>query len=499
MRSVPEAAESSPPAAPGRAAAGRSAARSRGSWYRLPVDRPDPAVTARWAPSRAWLIVAGAAAVLLILSIYQINARAFWYDEAVSVTLVRLPFDELLRIVAGDEANGALYYLLLAGWRLLGDGEARVRALSVLCVVATIPLLYLIGRRHVGVAGAVAGCVLFAVNPFVIEYAQEARMYALAMLVVSAAILAWSFATETDRRRWWAAYAILAAASLYTHFFAGFVVVGLGMTWLAGLVPRTRRSVLAQAAVVLAGVPIAVFMAGSGVSHVTWVEPFSEATVSRVLGGVGGGLAPLAVLLDLAAVAGIATRDTARIRRIAPLAASWLAPLVIGIAISLWASLLVPRYFIVSVPPLMLLAGAGVVRVGGFVGGERLGMPIATAIIVVAVLLGAGPLADRYGQPRTAWRDAATWVSRNARPGDRIVYDVERAHIPFGLYLKRTGGTPPTDASLDDLRASTGRSWLVLYTLGKRQEDDLHASLPGYRVVESKLFEDVRVQLVERP
>ena len=48
-----------------------------------------------------WLIIAAAAGVLLVLSIYQIKARVFWYDEAVSVTLVKLPFDQFLGTVAG--------------------------------------------------------------------------------------------------------------------------------------------------------------------------------------------------------------------------------------------------------------------------------------------------------------------------------------------------------------------------------------------------------------
>ena len=443
-------------------------------------------------------MVGGAVAVLLVLSIYQIKAKAFWYDEAVSVTLVRLPLDQFLASVSGDEANGSLYYVFLLGWHLLGDSEARVRALSVLCVAGTVPLLYLIGRRHLGAASAVVGCVLFATSPFAIEYAQEARMYGLAMFMASAVVLSWSFATETDRVRWWVAYAAFAAASLYTHFFCGFVVLGLGITWLVGMVPRTRASIASQAVIVLAAIPIGIFVFGSGVSHVTWIDPFSIAGVLDVIGKFGGGLPALVILLYVCAIAAIPGGGVDHARRIAPVVAWGLAPLVVGIAVSLWASLLVPRYFIVALPAITLLAGAGIVRIGGLLGGSRWRLPIVTAAIITAVALSALPLANWYGQSRTGWRDAATWVSRTAREGDSIAYYIDQGRIPFGLYLKRNHDYP-VDASLDELRVSTGRSWLVLSAIGKQQFDELHASLPGYRVVESKVFEDIRVQLVERP
>ena len=453
----------------------------------------------RLRPTRDRLIVGAAMLVLLILSVHQIKAKAFWYDEAVSLANVRLPFDRFVANIAGDEVNGALYWILLAFWRLLGEGEARVRFLSVLCVVATVPLLYVIGRRHVGSAGALAGCVLFAVDPFVIEYAQEARMYALAMLVSSAAVLSWSFATETDRRRWWVAYAVLATASLYTHFFCGFVVLGMGITWLLGLVPRTRRSVIAQAAIVLAGVPLALFVLGTGAGRLSWIEPLGETGVSAVLGKFGAGQVALAALLYGCAIAAIPARGAAQVERVAPVVAWWLTPLVAGLMLSMSTSLLVPRYFIVSLPPMMLLAGAGAVRIGGLLGRRRWGLPIATAIVSVAILLGLGPLGDWYGQTRTGWRDAAAWVSRTAQPGDRIAYHLERGQIPFANYLRRHDRAWPREASLEDLRMAPGRSWIVLYAIGNQQYDALRDSLPGYRVVASKKFEDIRVQLLERP
>jgi mannosyltransferase len=450
-----------------------------------------------------WLLVAGTVAALLALAVYQIKAKPFWYDEAMSITFARLPFDRFVALMTGDEANSALYYVILKGWRMLGEGEARIRFLSVLLAIATIPILYLVGRRHVGRTSASAGCVLFAISPFVIAYAQEARAYAFAMLAASALVLAWSMATETGQRRWWVAYALLGSASLYVHFFCGFVVLALGLTWLLGLVPRSRDSVLAQAAIAAAAVPIAVFVANSGLTQVSWIKPFSEAGVAAVLGAVGGGTQALSFLLYGAAIVAIPTRDPVRIRRIAPIVAWWLTPVAAGLGLSLWHSLLEPRYFIVALPPLLLLAGAGFARAGGWVA-RAIGRPTRAALVAVvpvglAILLAVGPVDAVYTATTGDWRAAADWVARTAEPGDRIVYYVDRGRYPFGIYLERYTRGWPVDATVDEVRASTGRTWLVFHLTSDYQQRLFRESLPGYRVVESKVFNGLRVQLLERP
>jgi mannosyltransferase len=446
----------------------------------------------------AWVAVGVAVAVVVLLSLHAITVKSFWYDEAMSLVFARMAPDQLAATLIGREANGTFYYLVLSAWRLLGEGEARVRALSVLCTAATIPLLYLVGRRHVGSTGSALGCVLFAINPFVIEYAQEARMYAMSMLLVTGATLAWSFATCTDRTRWWIAYAVLAIAAVYTHFFCGFVILGLGLIWLLGLVPRTRRGLVAHAVIGLGGLPLVVFIANSGARQVAWIGPINQVGIGHVLGAVGGGSLLLSVALYAAALVAIPGRDPARARRIAPMVAWWLTPLVAGIAISIVIPLLEARYFIVALPGFLLLAGAGFTRIGSAIAGARGVAPGAAVGLALVGVLSVGPLTAWYDSPRWDWRGAASWVARMAEPGDRVTYVPINAREPFRLYLDRaTGATPTSEATLDDLRATSGRAWLVLYLIRNVRWDGVEATLPGYRVVESKFFQGVRVQLIE--
>jgi uncharacterized membrane protein len=383
-------------------------------------------------------------------------------------------------------------------WRLLGEGEARVRFLSVIFMAATVPLLYLVGRRHVGPVASGLAVVLFAINPFVIQYAQEARMYGLAMLLVTAAVLAWSHATETDERRWWLAYGVAAAAAVYAHFFAGFVLLGLGITWLLGFAPRTRRSVITQAVIVVTLVPIAVFVGASGAVQVAWITPLTDRALSVVLGSVASGSPALAILLYGAATVGLGTAGRDGIRRVAPVAAWWLTPFAIGIAISLIRSVLEGRYFLVALPGLLLLAAAGIVRLGAAVRGERTALAASGLAVGVVALLATAPIAAWYVQPRWDWRAAAEWVARTSQDGDRIAYIEADGSVPMSHYLRRDTDSPPDEVTIDQLRASTGRAWLVLYLLRGSHYDGLEATLPGYHVVQSKLFDGVRVQLIER-
>ncbi len=167
---------------------------------------------------------------------------------------------------------------------------------------------------------------------------------------------------------------------------------------------------------------------------------------------------------------------------------------------SLYRSLLEGRYFIVALPAVLLLAGAGLVRIASLIpNGRARSAAVATCLVVVVALV-ATPLSSLYATERWDWRGAAAWVARTARPGDRITYIDIDGRSPFRFYLDRVAPTAVADASVDEVRAASGRTWLVLYLhRGGAPYDGLDATFPGYDVVESKNFRGVRVQLIERP
>ena len=102
-----------------------------------------------FASWRVGLILAAIVAVAAGLRGYQLGRLSFWYDEVVTMRLARAGspsalIDRLFRI---DATRAPLHPMLLEGWiGVFGASEAAARALSVLCGVATVLLVFDIGR-----------------------------------------------------------------------------------------------------------------------------------------------------------------------------------------------------------------------------------------------------------------------------------------------------------------------------------------------------------------
>jgi hypothetical protein len=90
-----------------------------------------------------------------------------------------------------DGGNMALYYLVL---RLVvdvsGPNVAVERLPSLVCGTATIPVVFLLGRRLVGQRTGTVAAAVFAVSLPLTFWEQTARAYAMAMFFVSVSMLA---------------------------------------------------------------------------------------------------------------------------------------------------------------------------------------------------------------------------------------------------------------------------------------------------------------------
>jgi mannosyltransferase len=126
-----------------------------------------------------------ACTLVAALATYHLGAESLWVDEAVSVFVAWKDWPDLWSYVVGQEPNFGLYYLLLHAWIMLGDSEWALRTLSVVAVVATVPVLFLLGEQLFGRPVAFLASVLFGINAFVVAYAQEARPYALALFLTT--------------------------------------------------------------------------------------------------------------------------------------------------------------------------------------------------------------------------------------------------------------------------------------------------------------------------
>jgi len=200
-----------------------------------------------------------------------------------------------------NDTNPPLYFVLLKSWMAaFGSSLLAMRLFSALC-----------GSGAVGVLGAFAGrcsasrsairwtLALAAFNPVDLHYAQQARGYALATLLLSLALWSFMVAIRSNRRGAWLAHGTILALTPYTHALLAAACAAFPIAALLMKLPRRTLRVMAltYALAALAALP-AVFLIlhqehSSG--GLAWIRPYWLATppllaIPRSLGllGLGG-------------------------------------------------------------------------------------------------------------------------------------------------------------------------------------------------------------------
>ncbi|MBM9468008.1 glycosyltransferase family 39 protein [Nakamurella leprariae] len=459
---------------------------------RIP-GRPDGGRHGRGARARGALVVAVVLVVALGVAVRTFSRSALWLDETLSVNIARLPLPELFDALRQD-GSPPLYYLLLHGWMaVFGTTDGSVRLLSSLFSVASLPVAYHVGRRFAGPRCGWAALVLVAVNPFLVRYATETRMYALVALLTL--LFAWAAlrVAHSPTAGRWVLVSLLGGIMLLTNYWTAFTLAAAGLWVVAEAIRRRRPRLIGQLA--LAGVgSLVVFSPWLGgflfqLEHTgtPWADRTNWTAFPDTLrdwgggqGWVAGGMSLVVLALVVLAFVPWRRRDDGpelRTVSIALLVGSFGA-LLIGVVIS-WAihSGYAIRYTSAMVVPALLLAAVGAARLSGRL---RLG-----ALVVVG-LLGLGmsvplPFAD----DRTQGRDTAELIAAGAGPGDLVLFcpdqiapDVNR-YLPADLdqavyptlgppervdwvdYTERNESASVVDIAVAASQRATGRIWLV--------------------------------------
>ena len=386
------------------------------------------------AARAAW--AAAALAVVAGVVLRFVATSDLWLDEALTVTIARLPVREIGPALRLD-GHPPLYYVLLHGWTAaFGTSDLAVRSLSGVFAVAALPLMWAAGRRLGGRSTAALATLLLATSPFAVRYATEARMYSLVTLLALALGLAVARALERATPRRLAEVALCTAALLLTHYWglylvAATVAVAVGLGWRR---PEQRAAAGRVAIAVMLGslafVPwLPTFAWQARHTGTPWgrsVDP-AKAVMDTVIdfgGGkwVGGRLlGPLLVLLVLLALFARAIdryRLEVDLRTVAgarPEAAIAAVTLSLGIAAAVAASSAFQPRYTAGILPFALLAAA--------IGIERLPHPrLQQATVVAVCLLGLAGAVRVDIEPRTQAGTVAAAVRRGAEPGDVIAY-----------------------------------------------------------------------------
>ncbi len=167
-----------------------------------------------------WLIIV----LAFILRLINLN-QSLWFDEAINV--VAAGFSDFWWFVArysiGDFHPPGWFAILWVWGHIFGFSEISVRLPSVFFGVATVWLIYLLGKelfnRKVGLLAA----LFLAIAPLHIYYSQEARMYVFSTFAVT---LSFYFLHRLTINRKWSeiGYIVSIVLVLYSDYLPILVI-----------------------------------------------------------------------------------------------------------------------------------------------------------------------------------------------------------------------------------------------------------------------------------
>jgi mannosyltransferase len=388
-----------------------------------------------------WLVVALLITAAALLRFHALGQKSIWIDEGVSIEIARLDWYNFLRILWRHEANMALHTLLLRFWLLFGESETWIRTLSVLPALATIPAIYVLGRKLFDDRVGLMAGFLLAINAFHVRYSQEARSYSLfAFLCVISCIYFLKYLADpssANRKM----HVLTSVLAVYTHFFAGFLVMA---QWLSlKLLPPTEvapsfKKSWRQFAISVA--PLIIFVATTGVGVLRWIprpDRTSLYIVAIFLTG-GGGIKLLWLYVAACLVALLPILHGLFRRRKLDLP-SWryifltiwlIFPIAAAFLISQWKPCFLARYFIFVLPALALLTASGIARLRWrwLMGAALL---LFGAWSLPAVNLGYRKDIDVV---REDFRSATTYMLANTEPGDAVLFYQPIGRMPYEYY-----------------------------------------------------------------
>lgn len=203
-----------------------------------------------------WLAVAGLTVLALILRLHHFLEPLNGDEISTAYIVDGNSLGGVLSDLSSDkEISPPLYFLLAWASTKLGSAPELIRLPSLIAGVASIPLVFLVGRKAVSSAAGLLAAAVMTLMPFMIFYSADGRTYALAIALLLGSTLAMLHAAESGRTRTWVLYGVLTALAMYTHYTAAFVLAAQ-LAWLLLFHPEARKpALLANAGAVVLFLP----------------------------------------------------------------------------------------------------------------------------------------------------------------------------------------------------------------------------------------------------
>lgn len=158
-----------------------------------------------------------------------------WVDEASTLYATQNGLAVAFQTAAAEQKQAPLYFWILSLWRHIDGSIFFARLFSIICSVAAIVAFYGLAKRLFQPKTAMVITAFIALHPFLFWASTEIRVYS--MVVMLSIILIRLFyeafwvgepGSQTTASKVW--FLAVVVVSLYTNYYLGFVIAGLGIS-----------------------------------------------------------------------------------------------------------------------------------------------------------------------------------------------------------------------------------------------------------------------------
>jgi len=464
--------------------------------------------------------------VALVLNLYRSGDPSLWFDEVLSVTRARQSLAVLLQIISNTQPNMALYYVFLHYWLAftslfgLHPTEFVVRFPSAIFAACSAMMIFLLGRRFLGITAGILGASLYVLNDLQLVYAQQTRAYSLQLLLIC---ISWYalyaiITAESHQKRWWVCFVVASTLAVYVHLFSLFILFAqvlalVGLLILPGQWRTKLRMDILSLIVSLLSIAVLILpiilIANRTGSKTGWLPIPHPADIYRLFLTISANSTIYLLLITLCMLFGLLIAvlvympwakhmfsrlpfgkgvDDTQLQRLLPV----VLPLVLWLVVPVITSYLVSqksshlfssRYLVVIVPALFLLVGLSV----AIIPWRKIQVVLGLGLVLIA--LHHVPFYYQHAQVED-WKSAAHWLQQKSQVSDGLVcYDNSQGcQMSIQYYLDAY----PADGDADFDDGSPGSfPWVdydITNTLGNYPAAVDPKALKSYGAKHARLF-----------
>lgn len=386
------------------------------------------------------------------LRVFMLGVQDIWWDEARNIFTASRPLEAIASAPELD-IHPPFYFYLLHFWvGMLGTSEFVVRFFSLWFGVALVPVAFRLGMYLKDQTVGWWAAFLIALSPFLVDEAQQTRMYTLLLFLATLSMYFLLRAQKSHRWRDWAMYVLMATLSFYTHYSFIYLLATQNLFLLLSLILAWQRRLPTRRL-------LRWWIASQLV--IALLYTFQSPNILRQMGVYGNpGMTPpillqyiveisraflvgtkieteqmtsagvwIGMVLLISVIAVWRERQRWSVNRRLGLIVGWLiVPLAMYFIALFKSPQFTPRYVIVSIVPFFLLLAWAIAFL------TQRGWLIGTAVAGLLIVGNAVTWQSQFFNPRffnDDTRGLVQFISENAKPDDIVFVDVP---YPFFYY-----------------------------------------------------------------